>query len=96
MRTGERPRSIVAVMAHPDDAELWARRHARRSIAAAGAAVAVVVRPPPATRCATRRPPSSAGILGADLHQPADLTGAWLSDLLIDLASPSRGDAPAA
>ena len=81
--TPDPPASIVAVMAHPDDAELWAGGTLALH-AAAGAAVTVVV-PCHDDETRNREAVRSAGILGADLHQPDKLTAAWLSDLLITL-----------
>lgn len=83
MTTGDGPGSIVAVMAHPDDAELWAGGTLALH-RAAGADVAVVVpRHPDEVR--NREAARSAEILGVDLHQPDQLTAAGLSELLVEL-----------
>jgi LmbE family N-acetylglucosaminyl deacetylase len=81
--TDDPPASIVAVMAHPDDAELWAGGTLALH-AAAGATVTVII---PRHDDETRNDEAarSAEILGVDLHQPDVLTVAWLGDALIEL-----------
>ena len=83
MTSGDRPRSIVAIMAHPDDAELWAGGTLALHRAAGAAVTVVVPRHPDEVR--NREATRSAGILGVDLHQPDELTSRWLSDLLVEL-----------
>src|SRR5262245_2409005 len=78
-----RAASIVAVLAHPDDAELWVGGTLALH-AAAGAAVTVVV-PRHDDEIRNDEAERSAKILGVDLRQPDDLTVAWLGDLLTEL-----------
>lgn len=75
------PKSVLTVMAHPDDAELWAGGTLARC-AAAGAIVTVAVPhhpdPPRDTEAA-----AGAAILGATLYQYDQPTAAALHELLL-------------
>ncbi|MFI5497320.1 PIG-L deacetylase family protein [Actinoplanes sp. NPDC051859] len=76
------PARVVAVMAHPDDPELWAGATLAASVRA-GATVTIILprRGEPRDAEAT----TSAGILGAALTLVDDLTPAVLDPLLRDL-----------
>lgn len=74
--------SVVTVMAHPDDAELWAggtlARHAR-----AGAQITIVV--PRADEVRDRDAAAAAEILGGSLHLLDELSANAIRDLLAQL-----------
>jgi N-acetylglucosamine malate deacetylase 1 len=73
------PGSVLAVMAHPDDAELWAGGTLAR-YAMAGATVTVAIPHHDATRDAEAA--ASSDILGATLYQYDEATPATLHQLL--------------
>lgn len=77
------PESVLTVMAHPDDAELWAGGTLARC-AASGAAVTIAVPHHPDT---VRNAEAEAGaaILGATLRPYDGPTVAAIRDLLLDL-----------
>lgn len=74
------PRSVLAVMAHPDDAELWAGGTLARC-AAAGATVTIAIphHPEPGRNAEAA---VSAAILGAALYQYHEPTAGALRELL--------------
>lgn len=77
------PRSLLTLMAHPDDAELWAGGTIARC-AASGAAVTIAV-PHHADTVRNAEAAAGAVILGAGLHHYDQPTAAAVRDLLLDL-----------
>ncbi|MFD7902963.1 PIG-L deacetylase family protein [Kitasatospora sp. NPDC059747] len=79
--TASLPGSVLAVFAHPDDAELWAgatlAHHARH------AGVTITVPHHDDVRDAEAR--KGAAVLGADLHQVPRLDHATVQQLLLDM-----------
>lgn len=73
---------LVTVMAHPDDAELWAGGTIARHVQTGGTATIATTKHDP-----IRASEATAGaqILGADLHLLDELTPATISTLLTDL-----------
>ncbi|WP_238412886.1 PIG-L deacetylase family protein [Saccharothrix deserti] len=75
------PGSVLTVMAHPDDAELWAGG-TLALCAAAGAAVTIAVPRHPEPRAAEAA--AGAAVLGAGLYQIEQPTAAALRELLLE------------
>lgn len=75
------PRSVLTVMAHPDDAELWAGG-TLALCTAAGADVTIAVPRHPEPRASEAA--AGAAILGAGLHQINEPTASAVRELLLD------------
>lgn len=75
------PGSVLTVMAHPDDAELWAGGTlALCTAAGAGVTIAVPCHPEPRASEAA----AGAAVLGAGLHEINEPTAAAVRELLLD------------
>lgn len=73
---------LLAVMAHPDDAELWAGGTIARHVQAGGTATIAVPKHDPIR---TSEATAGAKILGADLYLLDELTPATISTLLTEV-----------